>query len=291
MGNWLRDASGETVAIPDRNSVEDLVASRAWLESIYADFVVPSSVRLVSLATVSGRLDGDLFAPVTAPKGPVVLGFHGGGWCSGSPMIDRAWNCWLAERGFSVWAPRYRLAPEHPFPAAVQDCAIALRLAREYAQEHGVPLILFGYSAGANLLLAAVALLHRAGEGLGENKIFLAYGIFDWSVLDVDPSGRRRTVELWNEAYLGPLANYWHDHELVSPINAVDVLDGADVLLACGDEDALLRQTVDLHKRMLDRGISSELHIGQGLQHSFLKDFASASAVSMREAIMEWVRR
>jgi epsilon-lactone hydrolase len=96
----------------------------------------------------------------------VVLYLHGGGYCFGSPVTHRAVTTELAvATGAPVFALDYRLAPEHPFPAAVEDALQAWRAltARGFAPER---IALAGDSAGAGLALALLVALRDAGEPL-----------------------------------------------------------------------------------------------------------------------------
>ena len=98
---------------------------------------------------------------------PIVLAFHGGGWCWGSPEQSR----WMAGRipariGAVVVAPAYRLAPEHPYPAAVEDCWNVLAWAVANADDLGADpsrIAVLGDSAGGTL--AAVLALRARDEG------------------------------------------------------------------------------------------------------------------------------
>ena len=118
-------------------------------------------------AADSVRLD------VCLPEGdgsalPAVISVHGGGWSQGDKG-QRPWRdacAWLAGQGFVVFQPNYRLAPEHPYPAAVDDLTAAIEWIRndEQTQRFGHDpsrLGAFGDSAGGNL----VALLGTRGEG------------------------------------------------------------------------------------------------------------------------------
>lgn len=103
----------------------------------------------------------------TVSARPIVLALHGGGWCWGTPEQSR----WMAGRmaarlGAVVVAPTYRLAPEHPYPAAVEDCWAALEWVVAHADELGADpgrIAVLGDSAGGTL--AAVLALRARDEG------------------------------------------------------------------------------------------------------------------------------
>ncbi|MCW5943215.1 MAG: alpha/beta hydrolase [Fimbriimonadaceae bacterium] len=89
------------------------------------------------LAYESGgvRLPFDLFRPETDDVRPLVVCLHGGGWISGDPSDMREVALGLAAAGYVAAAPAYRLAPLHPFPAAVQDVHTFLATIRHMADE------------------------------------------------------------------------------------------------------------------------------------------------------------
>ena len=116
-----------------------------------------------------------------SPKAPEARLFwvHGGGFTIGSPHTHQALLSLLArEANALVLAPSYRLAPEHPFPAALDDVAAALRAARDHRPDLG-PLALGGDSAGGGLILAAMA------EALAEGARFRAL-LLSSPVADLD---------------------------------------------------------------------------------------------------------
>ncbi|WP_371153506.1 alpha/beta hydrolase fold domain-containing protein [Jannaschia sp. 2305UL9-9] len=99
------------------------------------------------------RTIGGVRTRISRPKGARgrILWLHGGGFVLGSPDTHAALTDHLAlATGMEVWCPRYRLAPEHPWPAAVNDC---ISVARAIADTTGRPLHLGGDSAGGNLAL------------------------------------------------------------------------------------------------------------------------------------------
>lgn len=109
---------------------------------------------------------------------PVIVAFHGGGWCLGSPEQTRWLNSRIAAHvGAIVVAPTYRLAPEHPYPAAVDDAWATLRWVADQAAELGgdpARLSVMGDSAGGNLA-AVCALLARDAGGPALRSQVLIY--------------------------------------------------------------------------------------------------------------------
>lgn len=98
---------------------------------------------------------------------PAVLYLHGGGMVTGSPQIEATGSGRLAhELGAVVLSPDYRLAPENPFPAALDDCMATLRWMREHAPEHGIDPDRIGVawsSAGGGLSAAVAQRAHDEG--------------------------------------------------------------------------------------------------------------------------------
>lgn len=125
-----------------------------------AKFAPPAGVRFRPdrLGGVAGE-----WAEAEAPARTTLLYLHGGGFIACSPLQYRPITGNLARRGFRVFAPAYRLAPEHPFPAAVEDAVAAWRALR--AATEG-PAVVAGDSAGGTLALAMMVALRDAGEPL-----------------------------------------------------------------------------------------------------------------------------
>jgi acetyl esterase len=114
---------------------------------------------------VDGRLPGRLYRPSTSGPQPGLVFFHGGGWSLGSvEAYDPIVQALAAASGVSFLSVGCRLAPEHPFPAAVEDAIRATRWAQAHAAELGLDrarLGVAGDSSGGNL--AAVAARHVDG--------------------------------------------------------------------------------------------------------------------------------
>lgn len=134
-------------------SAPDVAALRAAMNVV--------TVRRPSGVTITEALWGEW---VEGPKaGRTLLYLHGGGYIACSPLVYRPITAAFARSGFRVFAPDYRLAPEHVFPAALDDCRAAfLRLQEKDSR----PIFLAGDSAGGGLALALMLSLRDRGEPL-----------------------------------------------------------------------------------------------------------------------------
>lgn len=112
------------------------------------------------------RLDGvpcPVFIPAAAKPGRAVLYFHGGGFCLGIYPANRAFAALIAkEAGLPVYMPDYRLAPENPFPAALEDAVAALKGIYQNSFEPECISVL-GDSSGCALALSAMLVLKQSG--------------------------------------------------------------------------------------------------------------------------------
>jgi acetyl esterase/lipase len=126
-------------------------------------FRLPADVRIT--AATLGEVPGEWVESRTGPAGAALLYVHGGGYVACSARTHRPFTCAFAQRGFRVFAPDYRLAPEHPFPAGLSDVIAAYRALRATAPASAAPVIA-GDSAGAGLALAAMLALRDAGGDL-----------------------------------------------------------------------------------------------------------------------------
>jgi cation diffusion facilitator CzcD-associated flavoprotein CzcO/acetyl esterase/lipase len=105
-------------------------------------------------------------ASIAASPRPTLMYVHGGGFVGCSPRTHRPITAAFALQGLRVFAPDYRLAPEHPFPAPLDDVVAAWRALRAQhdADSPGQRLVVAGDSAGGNLALALMLTLRDAGE-------------------------------------------------------------------------------------------------------------------------------
>lgn len=123
--------------------------------------LLPRGLRVI--ASSDPALKGEWQRPATPRDGVVILFLHGGGYVAGSPQTHRSFSSWLAhESQAALFSLDYRLAPEHPFPAALDDAVAAARA----LTSGGARLVIAGDSAGAGLALATALRLRDEGANL-----------------------------------------------------------------------------------------------------------------------------
>lgn len=236
--------------------------------------IEPKSERAatVEIDGPGGKLSLRIIAP-ERPRG-AYLHIHGGGWTLGSadqddPRLERL----AEEAGLACVSVDYRLAPEHPYPAAPDDCeAAALWLSREAGARFGVSrLAIGGESAGANL--AAVTLLRlRDRHGMTPfSAANLSAGSFD---LGLTPSARTsekdrfvlstRDLRLFAATYLQKGEDL-SDPD-ISPLYA-NLAGMPPALFTCGTRDPLIDDTLFMAARWIAAGGQAELSIWPGSGH------------------------
>lgn len=231
---------------------------------------------------------------VTTPVGtdqlrPAVLHLHGGGMVFGSPQFEAFESGRIArELGAFVVSPDYRLAPEHPFPAALDDCMATLGWMRATAGELGIDperIAVMGSSAGGGLS-AAVAQRCR-DEGIVLRAQVLVYPMMDdRTALRDDHGGRGRfmwTPEssrwAWT-AYLGREPKESGAPEYAAPARRTDLSGLSPTWGGVGDLDILCDEGVAYAERLTAHGVPCELVSVTGMYHG--ADGAKPKVPAMR---------
>lgn len=199
-------------------------------------------------------------------KGPVLLNLHGGGFQLDSGSLTETIPI-AALTGIAVVAVLYRLAPEHPFPAAVDD---ALAVYQALEQDHGASAIaVYGTSAGAGLsaqLLARLTSLDRPMPA--------AMGFFAGSA-DLSKSG---DSESWmplpdgSRTFAAGIAPYVARTAVTDPILSPmlgDISKYPPTLLVSSTRDVALSGTAIFARALLERGVDARLVVFDGLPHAF----------------------
>ncbi|HEU4425538.1 MAG TPA: alpha/beta hydrolase [Pilimelia sp.] len=284
-------------------SVED--ARAADLAAIQAASGAPEPVYEVTNTTLPGP-DGDLpvrvYRPAPGPL-PVLAYFFGGGWTLGSiDTSDGICRSLANGAGCLVATVGYRLAPEHPFPAAVQDCYATVRWLAEHGAQIGADpgrVAVGGDSAGGNLA-AAVTLLARDRGGPRLAGQLLVYPNTDHRA---DTASLRENADpyLFNRTSVGW---YWGhylaspgdgDNPLASPLRADDLGGLPPALVITAEYDPLRDEGERYAQRLVDAGVPVTLSRYDGMIHGFfaMAGTLDAGAAAIKEAaehVRTWLR-
>jgi len=278
-------------------------ARAADLASIRAGGGEPEPVHEVTDLTIAGpggALPLRLYRPAGERPLPALLYFFGGGWVLGTvDTADGVSRSLANSSGALVAVAGYRLAPEHRFPAAADDCYAAVRWVAEHAEEIGADparLAVGGDSAGGNLA-AGVALRARA-DGPALAGQLLVYPNTDQ--LADDPSMRaaddpflfnRHSVDWYRRHYLanpGDAAN-----PLASPLRAQSLAGLPPALVITAEFDPLRDQGEAYARRLAREGVQVELSRYPGMAHGFFTmigtvDASRAAIEQAASRLREW---
>ncbi len=238
-------------------------------------------------------------ADATGPR-PCVLHLHGGGMVIGSARGDLDGPLsWVTALGVVVVSPEYRLAPEHPHPAPVQDCYAALRWVAANAEDLGVDrIVVAGVSAGGGLA-AGTALLARDRGGPRLAGQLLVYPMLDDRTVpgpDLppdpnDPWDRWSNLTGWT-ALLGATRGGDAVSPYAAPARATGLSGLPPTYLDVGSVDLFRDEDVDYVRRIWAAGGNAELHVWPGAYHGFESRVPHAPvSLAARAARTDWLRR
>lgn len=215
-----------------------------------------------------------LYRPSTGASRGALLWIHGGGRVSGVPQFDDVQCRRLADEAeVVVLSVDYRLAPEHRFPAALDDCAAALDWFMAWCADNSVPprYAVGGASAGGGL---AAELAQRAtDEGKTLLHQVLIYPMLDDRTLDSGGSNRGRL--LWTPAanrfawasYLGHPAGQPEQRRYAAAARREDLSGLPSAWIGVGDLDLFYEESCDYALRLRAAGVQTDLRIERGMYH------------------------
>ncbi|KAB8239330.1 alpha/beta hydrolase [Aspergillus alliaceus] len=294
----------------DMGSKDQVDAYRQFLNSIFS---LENAVRGKENVLAYEERDipgpaGPMRTTIFRPKNPTrsveeTPGFfcmHGGGLVSGNRFVGVS-NLldWVETLGATLVTAEYRLAPEHPQPAALEDSYAALQWMSENSTELGFnprKLIVAGGSAGGNLA-AGVTLLARDRSGPGLLAQVLMYPLLDDSNQglsveqfgDIAPWMASNTVDAQRYA-LGE--NHENADMYTIPLRAKSLHGLPPTFIDVGEADPLRDQDVAYALNLWKAGVSAELHVWPGGWHGF-DAFVPEAPISQRASAtrLEWLRK
>jgi acetyl esterase/lipase len=227
-----------------------------------------------------------IITPEEGETRAVYLEIHGGGFYLGSAARSDARNARLADAvGVAVVSVDYRLAPEHPWPAATDDCETAALWLLEQAEAMfgTTRLAIGGGSAGANL--AVTTLLRLRDKGLVAPFVgaALQFGAYDLS--GQSPSGRAVADESFIKAYAGNVADRTNPD--ISPLFG-DLKGLPPALLVVGTLDIVLEDNLAMAARLSSAGAEVDIRVYPESPHGFTS-FPTAMAEAAMTGIESWL--
>lgn len=225
----------------------------------------------VEPATLGGS-PAEWLVPDRSPSDRVILYVHGGGYVSGSCADHRGFVSMFAARlGVRCVTYEYRLAPEHPFPAAVDDSVRAYRALLDDLHVRPEHIVVAGESAGGGLALSLLLALKE----LGLPQPAAVVAISPWTDLTCSSEAYRTRnarsaapLDSWlvfRAHYAGatPL-----DHPWVSPLHG-DLAGLPPVLVNAGTDDELFDDGRRFVERAVERGVDATFRAGEGMIHCY----------------------
>ena len=218
-----------------------------------------------------GGINGYYAAPRNLPadKGRIVLDIHSGGLIMcGGPLCATMAKLMAGRLDAPLWSPDYRMPPDHPYPAALDDCLAAYRAVLDRHRPEDI--VIAGGSAGGNL--AAATILRARDEGMP----LPAGAILITPEVDLTESGDSFNTNQGLDKALDRLMQvnllYANGHDLAHPYLSPLFGDFATgfppTILVTGTRDLFLSNTVRMHRALRAAGIRADLHVVEAADHA-----------------------
>jgi len=218
-------------------------------------------------------------ARTASPNSPALLWMHGGGYIIGAPEQDDLYVLpFLQSTGAVVVSVDYRLAPEHPFPAPLEDCDASLQWLASQGQQLGIDpqrIAIGGASAGAGLAAALAQLTHDRG-GFQPMFQLLVYPMLDDRTVtrqDIDQDAHFIWTNQSNcfgwEAYLQQACGAENTPAYAAPARRSDLAGLPPAWIGVGGIDLFHAEDIAYAQRLKDAGVSCELMVVPGAFHGF----------------------
>ncbi|MFJ9250866.1 alpha/beta hydrolase [Streptomyces sp. NPDC101776] len=260
---------------PRPESPRSVEAIRAGFEALMARMIVPDGIR--TTRTALGNRPALHIEPDNGPyagrHAGTILYFHGGGWVYGSPESALSLTGHLVARtGFGAYSVDYRLAPEHPFPAAIEDTLSAYRALLDSGQDPSA-IVFAGDSAGGGLTVTTCLAARDAGLPLPAAIVTFSPGLDATRTGEsmdtkegIDPILTRESVEHTGAMYL---AGQDPHQPMLSPAVLADLTGFPPMLIQAGTNEIMLDDSTRLATRARAAGVDVILDITADVPHVF----------------------
>ncbi|MEU3411740.1 alpha/beta hydrolase [Streptomyces sp. NPDC006658] len=246
-------------------------ALRAGFKALMAQMIVPGGIR--TTPTTLGNRPALQVEPENGASAGTILYFHGGGWVYGSPETALSLTGHLvAKTGFSAYSPDYRLAPEHPFPAAIEDSLSTYRALLDRGTDPST-IAFAGESAGGGLAVTTCLAARDAGLPLPAAIVAFSPGLDATRTGEsmttkegIDPIFTRKDVERTGALYLAGADPH---QPLLSPAVLADLTGFPPMLIQAGTNEILLDDSTRLAARARAAGVDVVLDITADVPHVF----------------------
>ncbi|MGW4914483.1 alpha/beta hydrolase [Streptomyces sp. NPDC004270] len=246
-------------------------AIRAGFKALMAQMIVPDGIRTTQ--TALGDRPALHVEPDSGQRAGTILYFHGGGWVFGSPETALSLTGHLVVKtGFGAYSPDYRLAPEHPFPAAIEDTLSAYRALLDRGEDPSA-IAFAGDSAGGGLAVTTCLAARDAGLPLPAAVVTFSAGLDATRTgrsMDtkegIDPIFTRESVEHTGAMYLAGADPH---QPLLSPAVLADLTGFPPMLVQVGTNEILLDDSTRLAARARAAGVDVILDITADVPHVF----------------------
>jgi epsilon-lactone hydrolase len=262
-------------------------AARGPFDSIMSRVVAP--VGVTSAPDTVGGVSGWWCRPQGASTGQAILHLHGGWFNWGSAQAFRNLVGHIAARAdVEAFVPDYRLAPEYPFPAAIEDiraCYLGL-IERGFSK-----VAITGDSAGGNL---ALGLVHFAAARRASDNLLPVAAVALSPVTDLALTGASWKTRAKADPYflrsqaVELIRSYLGDHDPADPLASplYGKLAGLPpIRVHVGDDEVLLDDSLRYVERAIAAGVDARVDVWEGMPHGFLSDIGSLAA--SKEALDE----
>jgi acetyl esterase/lipase len=276
------------------NSIPDIVVRRATLTQILGGIEVPPNPNVTSEDRLVPGPDGEpdisvrIYRPVAAAGTLAGIYYiHGGGMILGNVEGEDAAATSICDLvGAVVVSVEYRLAPEHPHPAPVEDCYAGLAWTARHAGELGIDparLAIYGGSAGGGLAIATALLARDRGFPAlcfqmpiypmidDRNETASSHEISDIGIWD-----RAGNIEAW-KWYLGD----GQPDQYAAPARAENLAGLPPTFIDVGTVDLFRDEDIEFARRLMQAGVPTELHVHPGAYHAS-ENFAADAELSRR---------